>query len=53
MPNWPNKKIPDFTDDELVNTIKDNQDSHDPVTRQIVQGCWREWGRRNDLSIPE
>ncbi|MFD8375314.1 hypothetical protein ACFV2Z_31785 [Streptomyces sp. NPDC059688] len=44
---WPNKTIPNFTDDELVEAIEQHQHSSDPVTRQITEGCIREWERRN------
>jgi hypothetical protein len=51
MPNWPNKTIPNFTDDELTAAIKENENNPDPVIRQIVQGCWREWERRKGLPV--
>ncbi|WP_428956183.1 hypothetical protein [Streptomyces sp. cg35] len=50
MANWPNKTIPELTDAELVAAIEEHQFSSDRVTRQIVQGCIREWERRNGLS---
>lgn len=49
MANWPNKTIPDFTDDELATAIEQRQDDPNPVTQQIVQGCIREWERRRGL----
>jgi hypothetical protein len=46
---WPNKPVPEFTDDELATAIEQHQNSTDPVTRDIVRGCIREWERRKGL----
>ncbi|MEU8746546.1 hypothetical protein AB0C39_23160 [Streptomyces parvulus] len=46
---WPNKTIPNFTDEELVTAIEEHEGSSDPVTCQITQGAIREWERRNGL----
>ena len=53
MSNWPNKTIPNFTDVELATAIEQHEDSADPVTRQITQGCIREWERRKDLPVSD
>ncbi|MGW1306510.1 hypothetical protein ACWD5R_43720 [Streptomyces sp. NPDC002514] len=51
MSPWPNKPIPDFTDEELNAAIEEHQGDPDPVIRQIVRGCWREWERRKGLPV--
>lgn len=48
--DWPNKTIANFNDDELATAIERHQDDPDPVTRQIVRGCVREWERRHGLA---
>ncbi|HEX5567105.1 MAG TPA: hypothetical protein VFY14_09320 [Streptomyces sp.] len=47
---WPDKTIPNFTDNELVTAIEEHQNNPDPTIRQITQGCIREWERRNGLA---
>ncbi|MEU1814959.1 hypothetical protein ABZ543_07155 [Streptomyces roseifaciens] len=47
---WPNKTVPNFTDEELAAAIEQHQGEPDPVTRQITQGCIREWERRHGLT---
>ncbi|MCC3767297.1 hypothetical protein [Streptomyces sp. UNOC14_S4] len=51
MPKWPDKTIPNFTDEELNAAIEQHESNPDPVIRQIVQGCWREWERRRGITI--
>lgn len=51
--SWPNKTIPNCTDDELATAIEDHQGDPDPVTRQITEGCIREWERRHGLPATE
>ncbi|WP_318201057.1 hypothetical protein [Streptomyces sp. SCL15-4] len=50
MPNWPNKPVADFTDDELATAIEQHENSADPVIKQIVQSCIREWEQRRGLT---
>jgi hypothetical protein len=50
MPNWPNKLVPNFTDDELTDAIEQHEHSTDLMTRQTAQGCVREWERRRGLA---
>ncbi|WP_160330279.1 hypothetical protein [Streptomyces roseifaciens] len=50
---WPNKTVPNFTDEELAAAIEQHQGEPDPVTRQITQGCIREWERRHGLSATD
>ncbi|NGO71835.1 hypothetical protein [Streptomyces boncukensis] len=49
MSTWPHKTIPELTDTELAAAIEEHEGDPDPVTRQIVDGCIREWERRHDL----
>ncbi|MFI5769626.1 hypothetical protein ACIA74_13905 [Streptomyces sp. NPDC051658] len=53
MSTWPNKTIPNLTDTELAEAIEQHQDDPDPVTRQITQGCVREWERRKGLPVTD
>ncbi|MFF7013226.1 hypothetical protein ACFY9Y_35030 [Streptomyces fimicarius] len=46
---WPNKPVTEFTDTELVSAIEANQFDTNPVTRDMVRSCVREWERRNGL----
>jgi hypothetical protein len=46
---WPNKLIAEFTDTELADAIERNESDPDPVTRDIVRSCVREWERRHHL----
>ncbi|MFE9197823.1 hypothetical protein ACFYMH_17375 [Streptomyces albidoflavus] len=50
MSTWPNKTVSNFTDDELAESIEQHQGDPDPVTRQMVQACIREWERRHGLA---
>lgn len=49
MATWPNKTAPEMTTDELAAAIEQHEGDPDPVTRQIVQGCVREWERRHGI----
>ncbi|MEU1284928.1 hypothetical protein [Kitasatospora sp. NPDC005856] len=46
---WPNKTTPEFTDAELAAAIEQHQNDPDPVTRDLVASCTREWERRHGL----
>ncbi|WP_406157728.1 hypothetical protein [Streptomyces canus] len=46
---WPDKPVVQFTDEELVTAIERHQGDPDPVTRDIVRSCVREWERRRGL----
>ncbi|MGW4972633.1 hypothetical protein ACWEP3_22135 [Streptomyces albidoflavus] len=50
MPTWPNKTVPNFTNEELADSIEQHQSNPDPATRQMVQGCIREWERRHGIA---
>jgi hypothetical protein len=52
-PNWPNKTVPNFTDDELATAIEQHEGDPDPVTQQITQSCIREWEHRRGLNTNE
>ncbi|MGW4810538.1 hypothetical protein ACWEPB_02685 [Kitasatospora cineracea] len=47
---WPNKTVPEFTDDELADAIEHNETSRDLVTRDLVRDCTREWERRRGIT---
>ncbi|MFJ8856339.1 hypothetical protein [Streptomyces sp. NPDC102437] len=47
---WPNKPVPDFTDTELIEAIEHNETDPDPVTRDLVRSCSREWERRRGIA---
>lgn len=49
MSTWPNKTVPQFTDEELADAIDLHEGDPDPVTKQITQGCIQEWERRRGL----
>lgn len=49
MPSWPDKPVTEFTDDELATAIDQHEGAPDPVTRDIVRSCTREWERRHGL----
>ncbi|MEV5205762.1 hypothetical protein [Streptomyces sp. NPDC053720] len=46
---WPNKLVTDFSDAELADAIERNETDPDPVTRDLVGSCVREWERRKGL----
>ncbi|MFE7268743.1 hypothetical protein ACFU9B_43485 [Streptomyces sp. NPDC057592] len=48
--SWPNKVVTDFTDAELVDAIESHETDPNPVTRDMVRSCVREWERRKGLS---
>ncbi|WP_282204525.1 hypothetical protein [Kitasatospora fiedleri] len=47
---WPNKIIHEFTDDELADAIERNEADRDPVIRDLVRDCTREWERRRGIT---
>lgn len=47
--SWPNKAVPEFTDEELATAIEKHEGDPDPVTKQITDGCIREWESRRGL----
>ncbi|MFG2919643.1 hypothetical protein ACGF0D_43095 [Kitasatospora sp. NPDC048298] len=53
MSTWPNKPVSEFTDEELADAIEQHQADTDPVTRDLVRGCTREWERRRGLAPEE
>ncbi|MFD5566276.1 hypothetical protein [Kitasatospora griseola] len=46
---WPNKPVDQFTDEELADAIDRHEGDRDPVTRDLVRDCSREWARRRGL----
>lgn len=47
--DWPNKPVTKFSSEELADAIERHENSSDPVIRDMVASCIREWERRKGL----